>query len=144
MNWRVHILPAAVALVIGAGLIMLADRREVVRMEFVSMEPPVLISGSPAIVTWKTNVVRTGCDGEVTRQIIDASNVVFTYSKNRTVINPESVPTQFSGTFTVPVAAAPGHGIHRTIAVRWCNQLQRLFWPLHDPIRDVPITIAAR
>jgi hypothetical protein len=106
MNWRVHILPAAVALVIGAGLIMLADRREVVRMEFVSMEPPVLAPGSSAIVTWKTNVVRTGCDGEVTRQIIDASNVVFTYSKNRTVINPDSVPTQFSGTFTVPVAAA--------------------------------------
>jgi hypothetical protein len=141
MKLKSDVFPIILSACIGIALVMIGDRRDVVEMKFLSLFPTTLSPGAPAIITWETKVLRPGCDGEVTRQIIDSSRVVFTYAKNQSVINPDSTPKQFSGTFIVPNGVHTGAGIHRTTAVRWCNPLQKWLWPLHDPVRDVPIVI---
>jgi len=138
-----HVLPATVAIGLTIAAIMLFDRRTVVEMQFVSLYPEILAPGESAGITWKTKVLRPGCDGTVTREIIDAAGVIYVYQKNQSAINPKISPQQFTGVFYVPPGVVQGPAIHRTIAVRWCNELQRLIWPMADPIRDVPIVIAA-
>lgn len=143
-RWLCHAMAATVAIcVITPPIILLADRRPVVAVTELHVEPPTLIPGEPAYLRWHGRTLRSECGGIVRRQIIDGAGIIHDFAPVEVVMRSDD-GGYYSRGFVVPMNAAPGNGFVRTRAIRWCNVLQENIWPMADPIRTVPVRIATR
>lgn len=74
------------------------------------------------------------CDGIIHRWIVDSAGTVhdlpdvtmFQYD------GASSAPVQFEREIRIPASAAHGVATMHVTAVRWCNVLQHMFWPIQD------------
>lgn len=123
---------------------LLLDRRSVLSIESVVISPNPVRPGETISITW-SGVAHRSCDGEVIRQIVDSSGRVFDYARIDTAyhdIAHRGVPKTFTRYLQTPADMAPGPAEYRTIVRRWCNSLQRIFWPMIERGRTGHFTVA--
>jgi len=152
--WVAHCTAAVVALLIFAPIFYMAlDREPPVTRLFGSMVPDVVVQGGETAVRYTTTRRnRQDCPGVVQQEIIDSLNTI--YSKLARQTGPAKweddpyVPDReifYGHPVAIPLQAAPGPAIFRTVTFRYCNPLQRwLHWPIIQVGPDLPFTIVAK
>lgn len=127
---------------VGVGIFalpaaMLMDRRPAVRT-VMSVVPDVTAPGQRVEVQWSVQVLRSGtfgggCSGYVHRKIIDSSGHEFGYSSIDSIIHGEVGTTgHYRVEWLIPTGIAGGPAVIRRNTERWCNLLQKWFWPIHE------------
>lgn len=120
----------------------LFDRRAPVLLGQGRIEPFDVHVGQTVTVTWPVVEYKL-CEGEYTRHVKDRSNRIVFF---------ERLPTSYSDTisrdqkwfvkyWTVPRGLVEGPAIYWTDGFRWCNPLQRYFWPIPFRAPDIPFNI---
>lgn len=141
-----HLLPGAVALAIAfVGVAAIGNRYETT-IENARVEPSVVQPGSYGVLKFHSLGLDKACHGVVTRAIIDAQGIVQHLPETDAVkFNPKT--NQFERPFPVPLKTAPGPATYVGVVVRWCNPIQRFFWPIVSTTRlpfvvgDSPVTV---
>lgn len=138
-----HIMAAIFSFAIIAPIFyLIIDRRPVVKILAEEILPNPLITGQAAHISWTAKVLRDGCDGTIARQIIDGAGKMHDYAAIPTVFKYETgVIQEYTRTIIIPMSATPGKGKHVVHVVRWCNELQRVFWPMREAPRFTEIEI---
>lgn len=111
---------------------MLFDRREPIVVEAVSLTPSPAYPGDTLTMRWRAREYRA-CDGMVKRRFIGQRDLVVreTVSVPTMYIgNADGKPTEFEVQFVIPNNLGPGSYRYEPVTIRWCNELQRLLWPL--------------
>jgi hypothetical protein len=132
-----------IGIAIGIGLIapiagLLMDRREPIHLYQGRFEPEVVRSNQTVQIIWEADELRTGCDGVLERRITEKrSGKIHYFAREPTVFHFNGTRKTFSKYFTLP-ELSDGEAEYTTHGHRWCNLLQKWFWPIEffsPPIR---------
>lgn len=146
-----HVTGAIFSLCVFAPLFwMMIDREPpFIRLHGVIIPDTVERGGNVAVRYVTTRRIRRDCPGVVQQEIVDSQNTI--YSKLARDAQPArwepdpSNPDQeiFTGNpVSVPLQAAPGLALFRSVTFRYCNWLQRaLHWPIVQSGPDLYFTI---
>lgn len=117
-------------------------------IENARIEPSIVQPGSYAILKFHSLGLDKTCQGIVSRSIIDAQGVTQHLPEADAVkFNPTT--NQFERSFPVPLKTAPGPATYVAVVTRWCNPIQKFFWPIVSTTRlpftvgDSPVTVYA-
>lgn len=130
-----QIIAAVVGLIIAWHAVMLFDRSAVVELDssasYITPNPANM--GGAIAITWKAKSYRN-CGGEVIPRIIDSTGRIFEYAKTPTVYNVlmRADPAKFTKLLTLPTIMTPGPARYEAVVIRWCNWVQKEFWPMVD------------
>ena len=116
---------------------LIYDRSPIYKFENGEIGPNPAKPGEMVTVTWQVRQLRNGCEGIVLRQVIAGGRIwdVGTIRKMGADI------PKLGGQFMLPVAAAEGPAVYRVRPQRWCNPIQRIFWPMTDGPEPLFFTI---
>jgi len=136
--WQ-HVYAALFAfLVVVPVLYMVGDRDTVVEVVNARIVPHNIVAGGEVEVTWMANELRTDCGGEVHRTVIDSKGKRFPYPVfsvvDRDDSDKQAKPQEFSRLIKLPAKMAPGPFVMSVVVYRWCNPIQKFFWPMVDPM----------
>lgn len=136
-----------VAVLIGALItvpasFMLFDRRAPVEHVSAEIIPPAVYAGDAVRLRWKI-VEHRNCDGVSHRRIIDSTGKITEFETHPTVYHAATSPSPltFEVIMNVPIGIAPGPARYDPGVFRWCNILQKTFWPIEDAPHPVPFTV---
>lgn len=123
---------------------MLLDRQEPVHYTPMGTVPPTVKAGDRVSITWKVRVYRN-CAGTVTRNFVDASGRVFTYTEVPLLrFDPSSDPYIVQGPdFRTPPAAVPGPMQYTGKGIFYCNFMQENLWPVKFSLPTITIMVDA-
>lgn len=124
--------------VMTPALFMIMDRRDPVIMETASIVPNDLRPGQSAKVVMTFNNVRPGCSGEIHRKIIDRSGRIINFAQQDAAFESKvkhRVP--FEKPLIIPEGITPGPATYDPTILRWCNELQRIVWPIRSS--NIPV-----
>lgn len=141
-----HIYAACFSIIVLAPLtIMFLDRRQPVELELISFEPSAVHEGDEVTVTYRANIHREGCGGELVRTIVDSANKITAFVREPTVFNNNRSAlgnVEFAKTLIIPRGVTPGPAKYVPKIERWCNPLQRYLWPIQqNPEPSIEFTI---
>lgn len=140
-----HIAAAFVGLgVITPPTVILLDRRPVLKIEGVRIEPRISRPGDRVTLYWTATEYRN-CAGEVRRMVVNnESKVIHQFEETATTYHAGmvSTPQHFSTSFFIPIGIAIGPATYRSYVTRWCNVFQQYLWPIREDPVEVPIEIA--
>lgn len=126
------------ALIIFPSIYMLFSRKPVVEYYDVHIIPPEVATGDIASVAWRARELRPNCGGRVYRRFVDSTGRLVEFAPIPTFIHDHAPGTlvDFLNSFEIPRGLAPGEAYYEPVVERWCNPLQKLFWPMVDkPIK---------
>ena len=124
-----HLAPSAVALTVAlVGVAAIGNRYEAT-VENARIEPSVVQPGGYGVLRFHSLGLDKVCQGVVTRTIIDAQKIPHRLPETDTV-KFDKATNQFERPFPVPLGTAPGPAIYVGAVVRWCNPIQKFFWPI--------------
>lgn len=125
--------------VITPAMFLILDRRDPAIMESARIVPHDLRPGQAAKVVMTFKNVRPGCSGVVRRKIIDRSGRIVNFAQQSAIfysdVIKEGVP--FEKELIIPEGLTPGPAIYDPSVWRWCNELQRIVWPIRSS--NIPI-----
>lgn len=129
----------AISLTMGLGVIfpvlaLVLDRRPVLTLYPSVIVPPVTKPGSMIQIEWET-VAHRSCDGEAKEMIVDSAGRIFYYAPTPTVRKTIGVREHFVRELMVPRGSSPGQAHYVSYVERWCNELQRIVWPMREHYR---------
>jgi hypothetical protein len=136
-RWRHWINPSMIAsflfgaLLFSIPVVMLFDRGPVVLNSGFRIDPPLLRRGQKFTTNWTITTLRAGCDGVTSREIIASDGQLFVFDSTETI--PHNVVGAVDpqhANWEMPLGIAFGPFKIRWTTKRWCNGLQRLFWPM--------------
>ncbi len=124
------------------GVAAIGNRYSVL-IENPRVEPNQVEAGANATLHFTARGFDLACKGVVDRSIIDSKGVIYRLKETATSnIKPiEHGGFEFSRTFPVPVGMASGPATYRAIVTRWCNPIQKFFWPIVEET-DVKFSVA--
>ena len=138
-----HILPAVVALFIGANAIAVMDRTSPFVQTWGKIVPPTVMRGQEVSFHFELyKIVSYG--GTIHRWIVDAHGIVFNLKD--TPITGGDVPfnkaTEVVKKFPIPCGISVGPAMYHSDAETyvWWNLVQRFIWPLHKYVQ-YPFTV---
>ena len=127
-----HLIPGILACAIAFVGVAAIGNRYSVLIENPRVEPNQVEAGANATLHFTARGFDLACKGVVDRSIIDSKGVIYRLKETATSnIKPiEHGGFEFSRTFPVPVGMASGPATYRAIVTRWCNPIQKFFWPI--------------
>jgi len=145
---RTHVIAFVVAFgLFGPVLFLLFDREPPYDRIVGSISPENPEPGSAIETSWRIRTNRTcepAKDRNVTRQIIDSHNVVYTFDEVPSVygrnVTAQDSPSSIVRVFALPMNIAPGPARYRSRACFACNPLQHL-WPICIDRPDIEFNI---
>lgn len=144
LGFRCHLALATAAFtVFGIPTAMLFDRRPVITIHSMTVDPPEIRSGERFVIKWDATEHRN-CAGEVRRQIVsDVSHIIHDVEPSRTNYHDamERTPKHFTTSVVSPMYMHVGPARYKSYVTRWCNVMQEFFWPIVEPVIEVPIMI---
>lgn len=149
-RWVIHITGALLAAAFAPLIFMSLDREPPFTRIHGSLIPDQVEPGGFVAVRFiTTKRSRDNCPGTVQQEIVDSQNTI--YSKLVREAGPakwEQDPGDihqeifYGYPVAVPVQAAPGKALFRTVTFRYCNSLQRwMHWPIIQIGPDLWFTI---
>ena len=148
MTWlkrqtALNLLPAIFAQFVCAPIMwLLFDRSPVVTLSDLRVTPNTVMSGGRLEIKWNIDQLRVNCEGTVTQEIIASNSQIYPFAPEPTVYH-EAGKHEYIKEMVLPAGMVPGRAIYRSNIVRWCNSLQRVFWPMQDQIHDVEFNVIA-
>jgi hypothetical protein len=133
--------------------LMLFDRRPVLEVTYIRVEPNEVVPGELMTIKWGAREFRSGCSGTVSQQILSLVNEpgqaaqVFPYAPEPTfghAFRSDRVVQDFTRTLQSPIGAHLGPARYRSSIWRWCNFMQEFFWQMRDPIHVADFTFVER
>ncbi len=138
-----HLIPGILACAIAFVGVAAIGNRYSVLIENPRVEPNQVEAGANATLHFTARGFDLACKGVVDRSITDSKGVI-TKLKETDTSNLKPIDHggfEFSRTFPVPAGAAPGPATYRAIVTRWCNPIQKFFWPIVEET-DVKFSVA--
>ena len=127
-----HLIPGVLACAIAfVGVAAIGNRYRVL-IENPRVEPNQVEAGANATLHFTARGFDLACKGVVDRSITDSQGVITKLKETDTSnIKPiEHGGFEFSRSFPVPAGAAPGPAVYKAVVTRWCNPIQKFFWPI--------------
>lgn len=132
-RWWCHAIAAACATCfVTPAAIMLFDRRDPIVVEAVFLAPSPAYPGDTLTMRWRAREYRA-CDGVVKRRFIGARDHIIREAIAVPTVyhgTADGLPRDFEVQFVIPNNLGPGSYSYEPVTIRWCNELQRLLWPL--------------
>ena len=116
-------------IVVFPALALVLDRRPVIDLFPVTITPENAGPGEKIRIEWET-FTRRSCSGEVQQMIIDSTNRVFYFAPEAPAYKVVGMRQHFVKDLMVPRGSSPGQARYISRIYRWCNELQRLIWPM--------------
>ena len=134
-----HLIPGVLACAVAfVGVAAIGNRYETV-VENARIEPNIVQPGAYGTLRFHSLGLDKVCPGVVTRVIIDSQGVVQHLPETDAVkFDPKT--NQFERPFPVPLKTAPGPATYVGLVTRWCNPIQKFFWPIVSTTR-LPFTV---
>lgn len=141
-----HILAGTLAMgTIAPASYLLFDRGPIVTISNPQINPNPTVMGEEMVVSYDA-IEHRNCEGIVERVIIDSTNRISYFAPEPTIYHesidnktrqfrarPMVVPT---GLHLEP-GKTEGEATYRAYVKRWCNFMQKNFWPIAEPPRDI-------
>ncbi len=138
-----HLIPGILACAIAFVGVAAIGNRYSVLIENPRVEPNQVEAGANATLHFTARGFDLACKGVVDRSITDSKGVI-TKLKETDTSNLKPIDHggfEFSRTFPVPAGAAPGPATYKAVVTRWCNPIQKFFWPIVEET-DVKFAVA--
>lgn len=133
-----HVLPALIALFIGANAIAVLDRSLPFVQTWGRIVPPTVLAGQ--VVEFHFELYKIAAyGGTVHRWIVDAHGIVSNLKDGPTSSDglPFNKATEVVKKFPVPCGISVGPAMYHsdTELYVWWNLVQRFIWPLHNEVQ---------
>lgn len=138
-----HLIPGVIASAIAFVGVAAIGNRYSVLIENPTVVPNQVEAGANATLHFTARGFDLACRGVVDRSIINSKGIITKLKETATSnIKPiEHGGFDFSRTFPVPLGAAPGPATYKAVVTRWCNPIQKFFWPIVEET-DVKFSVA--
>jgi hypothetical protein len=138
-----HILPAVVALFLGANAIAVIDRSLPFVQTWGKIIPPKAMAGQEVSFHFELYKIAS-YGGTIHRWIVDAHGIIFNLKDTPTTgdILPFNKATEVVKKFPIPCGISIGPAVYHSDAETyvWWNLVQRFIWPLHNEVH-YPFTV---
>ena len=138
-----HLIPGVLACAVAFVGVAAIGNRYRVMIEDPRVQPNQVEAGANATLYFTARGFDLACKGVVDRSITDSKGVI-TKLKETDTSNLKPIDHggfEFSRSFPVPAGAAPGPAVYRAVVTRWCNPIQKFFWPIVEET-DVKFAVA--
>lgn len=126
--------PVIVALLLAVPVIMICDHRTVRTIDHVTVTPDPVRPGETAILIFTATDYRA-CYNKTSRWLTDSKGFRYYLVDHDSTEYDEDVgkPShQFVREFPIPKSMSSGTATFHARVTRWCNPLQRIFWPMYS------------
>lgn len=138
-----HVIPALVALFIGANAIAVIDRSLPFVQTWGHIVPPTVVAGQEVSFHFELYKIAS-YGGTIHRWIVDAHGIIFNLKDTPTTgdILPFNKATEVVKKFPIPCGISIGPAVYHsdTETYVWWNLVQRFIWPLHNEVH-YPFTV---
>ena len=143
--WRrvaCHIVPVLFAFLVGIGAVQLVGDRYHPRIILEVRVSPQIVQPGQVVEVVYTAKDKRRCHGEVHRWIVDKDSRLYALPEVPVFYNYEGLPPSFDFVrdIIIPPSIPDGPAVYHAETDRWCNALQRAFWPIHDA-NDAKFTV---
>jgi hypothetical protein len=144
--WCNMIAAAFAILVVSPIVVMIGDRRMPIIVTGGEIVENKVFAGDMATFEWSVIERRIGCDGLVKRTFIDSQGTRFDVGDSKVVFH-DSIDLErkkFRRQIPIPSSMHWGDATYNVHVIRWCNVLQKIFWPIRDDGPSVKFHIEPR
>lgn len=142
-DWICHLAAASFSLlIVTPPTLMLLDRRDPAVLQHGSITPNPARAGDYVTLMWNIKEYRA-CDGEFTPIIIDSGKKVHFFARQPTIYRYNLSPdgSKFYKVLQLPAALPPGNTVYVVRVQRWCNALQKYFWPIESKTGSIEFEV---